>query len=88
MPACRATIAQTVSPQKHCTLGAGLHEVFDFHFNFRFISSVITRRFRDFVPPATRVMEKGLASEWKYARFSAYDIYKMTKTSLRVIYDP
>ena len=22
MPACRATVAQTVSPQKHCTLGA------------------------------------------------------------------
>ena len=25
MPACRATVAQTVSPQKHCTLGAAAH---------------------------------------------------------------
>ena len=30
MPACRATVTQTVSPQKHCTLGAALHD--DLHF--------------------------------------------------------
>jgi len=39
MPACRATVARTVSPQKHCTLGATLHllvrpsfRFFRFHF--------------------------------------------------------
>ena len=41
MLACRATVAQTVSPQKHCTLGAAAHLLvlpsFRF-FRFRFLS--------------------------------------------------
>jgi len=62
MPACRATVAQTVSPQKHCTLGATSNEVvrpsFQF-FRFHFLS---------YNSPISRFCPSGDASDGEWTR--------------------